>query len=112
MGRDHANKDISLLVGKTEPAICGRDEGVAASGIRGSVEPSMSTQIEKGTEWFEELRNALDNAHCGILCLTPEAIGSPWIHFEAGLLVQALSQSPDPQSDSARESCVRQLSRS
>lgn len=71
--------------------------------LGGNVQPSMSTQIEKGTEWFEELRNALDNAHCGILCLTPEAIGSPWIHFEAGLLVQALSQSPDPQADSARE---------
>jgi TIR domain len=68
-----------------------------------SVEPSMSTQIEKGTEWFEELRNALDNAHCGILCLTPEAIGSPWIHFEAGLLVQALSQTRDPAAESARE---------
>jgi len=67
-----------------------------------SVEPSMSTQIEKGTDWFEELRNALDDAHCGILCLTPEAIGSPWIHFEAGLLVQALSQSPDPDADGAR----------
>jgi hypothetical protein len=68
-----------------------------------SVEPSMSTQIEKGTEWFEELRNALDNAQCGLLCLTPEAIGSPWIHFEAGLLVQALSQARDPAADSIRE---------
>jgi hypothetical protein len=68
-----------------------------------SVETSMSTQIEKGAEWFDELRNALDNAHCGILCLTPEAIGSPWIHFEAGLLVQALSQARDPAAENARE---------
>src|SRR5262245_15541019 len=53
---------------------------------------SISTQIEKGAEWLEELRKALNDSDCGILCLTPEAIESPWVHFEAGLMVRALSE--------------------
>lgn len=60
-----------------------------------AVEISISTKIGKGTEWFDELRNALNNADCGILCLTPEAIGSPWVHFEAGLLVRELGVGPN-----------------
>jgi hypothetical protein len=63
-----------------------------------SLQPAVSTQIEKGSAWFDELRNVLDNSDCGILCLTAEAVGSPWVHFEAGLLVRALSTS----SNSAR----------
>lgn len=59
------------------------------------VETSMSTQIDKGTAWFDELLRALDDARCAIVCLTPEAVESPWIHFEAGLLVRTLSQLPD-----------------
>src|SRR5687768_4509015 len=58
--------------------------------VLGTVDISISTKIEKGTEWFDELRHALNHADCGVLCLTPEAIGSPWIHFEAGMLVCAL----------------------
>jgi TIR domain len=61
-----------------------------------SLQPAVSTQIEKGSAWFDELRNALDNSDCGILCLTAEAIGSPWVHFEEGLLVRALSKSSNP----------------
>ena len=64
---------------------------------------SISTQIEKGADWLEELRRALNNSDCGILCLTPEAIESPWIHFEAGLIVRALSEGkslePSPTSE-------------
>jgi TIR domain len=67
------------------------------------VEISISTKIAKGTEWFDELRNALNNADCGILCLTPEAIGSPWVHFEAGLLVRELGASPNPEIRAERE---------
>ncbi len=63
------------------------------------VETSMSTEIEKGAEWFEELLKALDNARCGILCLTPEAVESRWLHFESGLLVRALSQIPNTRAD-------------
>lgn len=71
-----------------------------------NVQGSMSTQIEKGAEWFDGLRKALDSADCGILCFTPEAIESPWIHFEAGLLVRALSQGDNTEDGEARASRV------
>src|SRR5687767_10514944 len=63
---------------------------------------SISTQIEKGAEWFEELQTALSRSDCGILCLTPEAIASPWIHFEAGLLVRELSEEANPDLSSEK----------
>lgn len=68
-----------------------------------AVEISISTKIGKGTEWFDELRNALNNADCGILCLTPEAIGSPWVHFEAGLLVRELGAGPNREIRAEKE---------
>jgi hypothetical protein len=71
-----------------------------------TVETSMSTQIEKGAEWFEELLKALDNAACGILCLTPEAMESRWVHFESGLLVRALTQLPQTQPDGGQTTRV------
>ena len=61
-----------------------------------AVETSMSTQIEKGAEWFEELLKALDNAACGILCLTPEAMESRWVHFESGLSSERSHSFPRP----------------
>lgn len=63
------------------------------------VETSMSTHIEKGAEWFEELLTALDNAACGIMCLTPEAMESRWIHFESGLLARAVTERGGTPSD-------------
>jgi hypothetical protein len=68
-----------------------------------SLKPEMSTQIEKGSAWFEELRSALDNSDCGVLCLTAEAVGSPWVHFEAGLLVRELSTSSKPEMTQTKE---------
>jgi hypothetical protein len=68
-----------------------------------SLQPVVSTQIEKGTAWFDELGNALDNSDCGILCLTAEAVGSPWVHFEAGLLVRAVSTSSKPGMAETKE---------
>jgi hypothetical protein len=65
--------------------------------VLGTMDISISTKIDKGTEWFDELRHALNHADCGILCLTPEAIGSPWIHFEAGMLVCALAAVSNPE---------------
>ncbi|MBV8967568.1 MAG: toll/interleukin-1 receptor domain-containing protein [Verrucomicrobia bacterium] len=68
-----------------------------------SLQPVVSTQIEKGSAWFDELGKALDNSDCGILCLTAEAVGSPWVHFEAGLLVRALSTATKSGMTEAKE---------
>jgi hypothetical protein len=44
--------------------------------------------IQAGTFWPEELWEQLKTANAGILCLTPEALGNGWIHFEAGAITK------------------------
>ena len=47
--------------------------------------------IAKGENWGNRLDNALSDCSFGIICLTPENITAPWIHFEAGALSAALN---------------------
>ena len=49
--------------------------------------------IEKGSQWFGELNDQLNDIGVGILCLTPENLTAPWILFEAGSLSKGLSKS-------------------
>ena len=42
----------------------------------------LSSDIEKGTLWFEAIRNQLKKADAAIICLTPDNVDSPWMHFE------------------------------
>lgn len=52
-----------------------------------AVQPWMSANdIEKGTRWRSGLANELEQASVSIICLTPENLEAPWIHFEAGAL--------------------------
>ena len=46
----------------------------------------ISSDIEKGALWFEAIRNHLRIADAAIICLTPENIDSPWMHFEVGAI--------------------------
>lgn len=46
--------------------------------------------IAKGENWGNRLDKALSDCGFGIICLTPENIAAPWIHFEAGALSTAL----------------------
>lgn len=55
-----------------------------------AVIPVISSDIEKGAVWLDDLFDSLHQARVGLLCLTPEAVCSPWIHFEAGILAKAL----------------------
>ena len=50
-----------------------------------------SDDIAKGENWGKRLDNALSDCSFGIICLTPENIAAPWIHFEAGALSAALN---------------------
>jgi hypothetical protein len=45
-----------------------------------------SPEIEKGSDWSAVLDAALKDTGFGIICLTPDNLKSPWIHFEAGAL--------------------------
>ena len=42
--------------------------------------------IGKGARWSSEIRNELESSDFGIIFLTPENLGSPWLLFEAGAL--------------------------
>ena len=46
--------------------------------------------IAKGENWSNRLFEELDNCSFGIVCLTPENVAAPWIHFEAGALSASL----------------------
>jgi hypothetical protein len=52
------------------------------------VEPWMSTDIDKGARWSDELSSRLEQSRIGIMCLTAQSLRSPWIFFEAGALAK------------------------
>ena len=45
-----------------------------------------SQSIPTGKRWFEWLTTELRKANAAVLCLTPEATSSDWIHYEAGAM--------------------------
>jgi hypothetical protein len=58
------------------------------------VEPWMSEKdIPKGTRWLDEIGKQLERGQVGIICLTPDNLPAPWVHFEAGALAKGLQQS-------------------
>jgi hypothetical protein len=56
----------------------------------------VSEEIDKGSVWFEALSGMLEEADCGLVCLTPEALTSPWIPYEAGALAKAVARKLGP----------------
>lgn len=47
-----------------------------------------SEDIPKGANWHTALVDALRDCGVGIFCVTPEALRSPWMLFEAGAMAQ------------------------
>lgn len=58
-----------------------------------SIEYWISSDMERGTRWLEEISSSLATHTFGILCVTPENSSSPWLCFEAGALSQHLAES-------------------
>ena len=57
-----------------------------------TLDPWMSSKdIDRGSLWFSEINNQLQDTSIGIICLTKENINKPWILFEAGALAKGLS---------------------
>jgi hypothetical protein len=51
------------------------------------LEPFMSEEdITTGDRWSREIAYQLEETRVGILCLTPDNLRAPWLHFEAGAL--------------------------
>jgi hypothetical protein len=46
--------------------------------------------IEKGSMWAAEILTQLDVTNIGIICVTPENMGRPWLSFEAGALAKRI----------------------
>jgi hypothetical protein len=61
-----------------------------------AVTPWVSSQdIRTGSRWLAELSSELDQTNFGILCVTAEALQSPWLNFEAGALGKRIT---DPKT--------------
>lgn len=57
-------------------------------------EPWISTKdIDKGSLWFNEIGDQLQDTTVGIVCLTSDNKDKPWILFESGALAKGLSTS-------------------
>jgi TIR domain-containing protein len=63
-------------------------------GVIQAVDVFLSSEdIQKGSQWFQELGTALEEADFGILCLTSENLAAPWILYEAGAISKRVEQS-------------------
>ncbi|OGW51407.1 MAG: hypothetical protein A2Z50_07035 [Nitrospirae bacterium RBG_19FT_COMBO_42_15] len=51
-----------------------------------AVEPWISSDIDKGSRWNQEVSAKLEESKFGIICLTRNNLDSKWILFEAGAL--------------------------
>jgi len=59
-----------------------------------NVEPWLSqADIEAGDRWAEAVAKELANSNFGIICVTRENVGSPWVLFEAGALAKSMQGS-------------------
>lgn len=59
-----------------------------------SVKPFLSDEnVQKGGRWLDAVGRELESTDFGIVVLTPSALQSPWLHFEAGALSKRLEHS-------------------
>ncbi len=57
-----------------------------------TVDPWMSEEdIEKGQRWSTEIAKQLSTCKFGIICVTRENVGKPWLNFEAGAISKTVS---------------------
>jgi len=58
------------------------------------VVPYVSSEdIDKGTRWSSDIASELEESSFGILCVTKENLGAPWLCFEAGALSKTIDKS-------------------
>ena len=59
-----------------------------------TVQPYVSSEdIEKGARWSSEIAQQLTDTSFGVICVTKDNVGSPWINFEAGALSKSIDTS-------------------
>ena len=58
-----------------------------------SVNPFMSaSDVDKGARWAINISQELSESDYGIICVTPDNIGSPWLNFEAGAISKSIER--------------------
>lgn len=58
------------------------------------VEPWLSeADVSAGERWAQTVTKELEASNFGVICVTPENLGSPWILFEAGALAKSMQGS-------------------
>lgn len=61
--------------------------------IFNSIDPFVSSEdIRRGKRWPAEVSKELDESNFGIVCLTPDNLGAPWLLFEAGALSKSVKK--------------------
>ncbi|HXT51719.1 MAG TPA: toll/interleukin-1 receptor domain-containing protein [Thermoanaerobaculia bacterium] len=55
------------------------------------VKPWLSeADVAAGERWAQAVAKELESSNFGIICVTPENLGSPWVLFEAGALAKSM----------------------
>ena len=63
-------------------------------GVINALKPWMSDKdIAAGIPWFEKMGKTLASHDIGLICVTPENMGAPWLTFEVGALSKAFEVS-------------------
>lgn len=51
-----------------------------------------AADLKPGDRWNDKVSSNLQQTHCGILCMTPENLGSAWLLFEAGACAKSMNE--------------------
>jgi hypothetical protein len=55
------------------------------------VKPWLSeADVSAGDRWAQAVATELETSNFGVICVTPENLGSPWVLFEAGALAKTM----------------------
>jgi hypothetical protein len=57
-----------------------------------NLKPYVTSDMDKGTRWFDEISNELEASDFGIICLTPSNLDAPWLLFESGALAKKVGK--------------------
>ncbi len=55
------------------------------------IKPFVSAKdIDKGSNWTVELARELEETQFGVICVTPDNLGSPWLNYETGAITRSV----------------------
>src|ERR1700722_16316228 len=58
-----------------------------------AIDPWMSSEdIAKGARWSSKIATELATTNAGIVCVTPDNSGAPWLNFEASALSKSVEK--------------------